>query len=97
MFDPFQYFKPSEERLVTIAIVREAYRTCLAIVEEQCPNSREKSIAITELETSAMWAVKSVVIQDFKPVPPVRPDPLDAIRSELEHIHKEVADLWKRR
>jgi hypothetical protein len=35
-----------------------------AEIEAQCPESRQRSVAITELETAAMWAIKAVVFND---------------------------------
>ena len=60
----FAYHKPSAAGLATITEVREAYSSLLDLIEEACPPSRERSVAITELETSAMWAIKSVVCND---------------------------------
>ena len=33
-------------------------------IHANCPDSRQKSIAITNLETTAMWAIKAVVFND---------------------------------
>lgn len=61
---PFAYHAPSEEGLRRITRLREAYSNLLDVIQEEAHPSREKSIAITELETSAMWAVKAVVYND---------------------------------
>lgn len=63
---PFAYHKPSDEGLKKITDLREAYSIVLATIESSCPASRQKSVAITELETSAMWAIKAVVFNDPK-------------------------------
>jgi len=60
---PFDYMKPSEELQVTIKTVREAYKNMHTILLS-LPHSRERSVAITELETSAMWAIKGLVFND---------------------------------
>lgn len=65
-FDPFQHFVPNEERIPAIQEVRGAFRRLQIYLEQYCPPSRELSVAITNLETSAMWAIKSIVIQDAK-------------------------------
>lgn len=61
--NPFAYFKPAEAMLHVIQATREAfeviYKHLLTL-----PASRERSVAITELETSAMWAIKGLVIND---------------------------------
>lgn len=60
----FAYHKPSLIALVKITRIREQYSWLMRVIENACPNSREKSVAITELETSAMWAIKAVVFND---------------------------------
>lgn len=61
--NPFDYMKPSEEMLVTIQTTREAYKILYAHLQS-LPASRERSVAVTELETSAMWAIKGLVHND---------------------------------
>lgn len=61
--NPFGYFKPSEAMLPKIQEVREAYTTLHKFLLT-LPCSRQNSIAITELETSAMWAIKGLVLND---------------------------------
>lgn len=61
---PFAYHKPSDEGLARITTIREAYSNIKGILEQTCPTSRQLSVAITELETSAMWAIKAVVFND---------------------------------
>ena len=61
---PFAYHKPSNDGMNRITAVREAYSSLKKTLEENCPPSRHLSVAITELETSAMWAIKAVVFND---------------------------------
>lgn len=61
--NPFGYFKPSEEMLPVIQNVRDAYTTLHKFILT-LPVSRQRAIAITELETSAMWAIKGLVLND---------------------------------
>jgi hypothetical protein len=61
---PFAYHKPSEYGMQRITAIREAYSVVKAVIEDNCPPSRQLSVAITELETSAMWAIKAVVFND---------------------------------
>lgn len=61
---PFAYHKPSPAGQEKIDLIREAYSVVLRAIEATCPQSRHKSVAITELETSAMWAIKAVVFND---------------------------------
>lgn len=61
---PFAYHKPSPDGLERITKVREAFSAVAAVIADQCPASRHKSVAITELEAAAMWAIKAVVFND---------------------------------
>jgi hypothetical protein len=61
---PFAYHHPSVDGLQRITALREAFSVVKAAIEAQCPESRQRSVAITELETSAMWAIKAVVFND---------------------------------
>lgn len=60
----FAYHKPSAESMVKITEIREEYSRLYRMIEAECPKSRERSVALTELETSAMWAIKAVVFND---------------------------------
>lgn len=60
----YAYHKPSPDGLEKIAKLREAFSNLHDIIEELSPQSREKSVALTNLETTAMWAIKSVVYND---------------------------------
>lgn len=67
--NPFGYFKPAEEMLPLIQDVREAYTTVHKFLLT-LPASRQRAIAITELETSAMWAIKGLVLNDSRSTQP---------------------------
>ena len=61
---PYAYHKPSEYGLDKINKLREGFSSLQQLIDICCPMSRQKSVAITELETSAMWAIKAVVFND---------------------------------
>ena len=61
--NPFGYFKPADAMLPVIQEVRVAYSE-LHNKLLTLPSSRQRAIAITELETSAMWAIKGLVLND---------------------------------
>ena len=61
---PYAYHKPSQKGLYQINRLREAFSELAEIIQEVCPESRHKAITITNLETTAMWAVKAVVFND---------------------------------
>ena len=60
----YAYHKPSVAGLAKIKTLREAFSTLHDLIEAEAPMSREKAVAITHLETSAMWAIKAVVTND---------------------------------
>jgi hypothetical protein len=60
----YAYHKPSADGLVKIAELRKAFSDLHDKIEATAPNSREKSVALTNLETTAMWAIKAVVCND---------------------------------
>lgn len=64
MLKTFAYHKPSTEGLDKITELREAFSVVHQAIMDSCPNSRERAVALTELETAAMWAIKSVVFND---------------------------------
>lgn len=60
----YAYHKPSNAGLEKIAKLRKAFSDLHDLIEELTPPSREKSVAFTNLETTAMWAIKAVVCND---------------------------------
>ena len=61
---PFAYHKPSDDGHERITKLRVAFSDVKARIEQLCPESRQRSVALTELETAAMWAIKAVVFND---------------------------------
>lgn len=62
----FAYHKPSAEGLQKITELRELYTSLSNKLNLLAPPSRELSVALTNLEQSAMWAIKAVVHNDPK-------------------------------
>ena len=63
---PYAYHKPSEDGLAKINKLRDFYSEGEKLIRELCPASRQQSIAITNNEQTAMWAIKAVVFNDPK-------------------------------
>lgn len=61
---PYAYHKPSKEGLEKINRLRAHFSEGERLIREICPPSRQQSVAITENETTAMWAIKAVVFND---------------------------------
>lgn len=53
---------PSDDQIEAIEEIREYYKEVVIEIFALIPQSRERSIALTELETSLMWAVKAIVM-----------------------------------
>lgn len=68
--NPFDYQKPTDVSVEVIKEVRHAYKALHALILNKIPHSRERAVAITELETSNMWANKAIVFNqvDEQPV-----------------------------
>lgn len=56
----FMYHSPKEGQTEKYEVLREKAKELAYLIEEACPNSREKSLAITKLEECSMWANASV-------------------------------------
>ena len=64
---PFDYHRPSATQVEQIDRIRKA---CKALHEEilDLPVTRERSLAITNLEQVSMWANKGIIMADEGPV-----------------------------
>ncbi len=60
----YAYHKPSATGIDTIAKLRQLFSDLHDKIEELAPKSREQAVALTNLETTAMWAIKAVVCND---------------------------------
>ena len=56
--------KPNEEQIERIENLRYSCMIMADEINDKCPDSREKSLAITKLEECLMWAVKSIVLEE---------------------------------
>jgi hypothetical protein len=56
----FKYHSPKDGQPETYANIRNAAKILAYIIEENVPNSREKSLAMTKLEEAVMWANAAV-------------------------------------
>lgn len=52
----FKYHSPKEGQPEKYTALREKAKEFAYLIDEMCPQSREKSLALTELENSVMWA-----------------------------------------
>lgn len=56
----FKYHAPKEGQPAKYEAIREKAKELAYLIDQSCPKSREKSLAITNLEQSVMWANASI-------------------------------------
>lgn len=56
----FSYHAPKGDQPERYERIREKAKVLAAYIDEKCPDSREKSLALTKLEESVMWANASI-------------------------------------
>lgn len=52
----FTYHKPKNEQPERYKFIREQARELACNFDQECPDSREKSLAMTKLEEAVFWA-----------------------------------------
>lgn len=52
----FKYHAPTADQPVKYERLRSKAKELAYLIDEVCPNSREKSTAMTQLENAVMWA-----------------------------------------
>ena len=78
MLKSFIYHRPAPEAVGRITELRRAFSDLAEKIEALVPESRERSVSITTLETAQMWVTKAIVINDrdsFVGEPPAPPPP----------------------
>lgn len=60
----FTYHAPKGDQVARYAGLREAARVFATLIQEQCPESREKSLAFTNLQQTMMWANAAIAINE---------------------------------
>lgn len=56
----FKYHTPTEDKVHYYNELREQTKRTAELIDLRCPNSREKSLALTKLEEAVMWANASI-------------------------------------
>ena len=52
----FTYHPPTTEQLLTLKKLCDEAKTLAYLIEQHCPESREKSMALTAVQQAVMWA-----------------------------------------
>jgi hypothetical protein len=60
----YAHHVPAPAAVEKIAALRRQFSALHEAIEALAPPSRERSVALTNLETTAMWAIKAIVIND---------------------------------
>ena len=56
----FSYHEPKDDQPERYENIRNKAKMLVAYINEYCPDSREKSLAMTKLEEAVMWANASI-------------------------------------
>jgi len=64
----FTYHAPFGDQAARYTNLRDEARALALLINGLCPDSREKSLAITSLQQSIMWANAAIAINE-NPVP----------------------------
>lgn len=56
----FTYHPPKNDQAIRYEGIRTAAKGFALLIDDCCPDSREKSVAITKLEEVVMWANASI-------------------------------------
>ncbi len=60
----FTYHKPFGDQTQRYEALRNLAKTMATLIQESCPESREKALALTNLQQSIMWANASIAINE---------------------------------
>jgi hypothetical protein len=64
----FTYHAPQGTQLERYSAIREIAKSAATTINLMCPESREKALALTNLQQTVMWANASIAINEV-PVP----------------------------
>lgn len=56
----FTYHAPKDDQTARYISIREKGKSFARLINELCPPSRERSLAMTKLEEAVMWANASI-------------------------------------
>lgn len=52
----FTYHTPKGDQVERYQVLRDKVRELAELIDESCPDSREKALAMTNVEQACMWA-----------------------------------------
>ncbi len=60
----FAYHAPKDDQVERYQNLRAMAKSMALQIEDLCPNSREKSLALTKIQEANMWANASIAINE---------------------------------
>ncbi len=60
----FTYHTPNDNQIIRYQKLREKAKELAYLIGQVCPDSREKSVALTNVEQAIMWANKSIALEE---------------------------------
>ena len=63
----FTYHAPFGDQAARYEMIRKAAKDLAITIDRACPESREKSLALTAVQQSVMWANASIAINERAP------------------------------
>ena len=60
----FTYHAPFGDQAERYVKIRETAKELALVIMENCPDSREKSVALTKVQECVMWANASIAINE---------------------------------
>jgi hypothetical protein len=66
MIDPFEYIPPEPHLVPEFKAIAEVMAKAYQEILNHCPQSRERSLAVTKLQESRMWANAAISFQGRK-------------------------------
>lgn len=57
--NPWQFHTPTDAQKAAMQSFRDAFEALAKLIEAEAPNCRQRALALTHLEESAVWANKA--------------------------------------
>ena len=64
----FTYHRPFGDQPQRYEMIRDQAKSMAKAVQAFCPESREKSLALTNLQQAVMWANAAIAINEKEPI-----------------------------
>jgi hypothetical protein len=64
----FTHHPPKDDQVIRYEMIRNRAHELAAFIDVECPDSREKSLAITHVEGAVMWANAAIARNELWPI-----------------------------